>query len=149
MGRAKGNGNEHVVVHVRLHHHQRFLLTRSRMRRMSFGTHCSLANHFDLCQLIRCRQTLQGIVRPASPTAFEIDDDSSDNIDLQPEFMLLAQKARDNAHRGSSQAPEGVGDEIVITVKWYPHPLDATGKREDWQYKIDRVRVFASDVANR
>ncbi|KAF9525541.1 hypothetical protein CPB83DRAFT_771916 [Crepidotus variabilis] len=88
------------------------------------------------------RQALRGAVRPLSPT---LDlDESSDNIELGPEFTMLAERIRkEGRNRGSSQAPEGVeGDEVLITVKWVPHPLNPNGESEEWQYKVNRTDNF-------
>ncbi|CAA7262910.1 unnamed protein product [Cyclocybe aegerita] len=90
------------------------------------------------------RKTLQAAARPSSPTVIDLDpDESTDTIILQPELNALAQEIAEQARRGSSQAPEVTsGDEVVITVRWQPHPLDTNGKKEEWKYQMERTDNF-------
>lgn len=67
----------------------------------------------------------------------DLDDDPVDTFSLQPEFMELAQKIR-NESRNESYVIS-TGEELIVTVKWHPHPLMVNGKDEEWQYKIDKV----------
>ncbi|KAJ3513491.1 hypothetical protein NLJ89_g2912 [Agrocybe chaxingu] len=90
------------------------------------------------------RRTLQAAARPPSPTVIDLDpDESTDTFILQPELNALAQEIAEQARRASSQAPEVTsGDEVVITVKWQPHPLDTNGRKEEWKYQMERTDNF-------
>lgn len=89
------------------------------------------------------RETLEAAVRPAPTLVIDLDDDPIDAINLQPEFMELAQRIRNEPQSESSIAPGPVaGEELVLTVRWHPHPLLPNGKDEEWQYKVDKVNSF-------
>ena len=91
------------------------------------------------------RQTLEAARRPPSPTMIDLDD-PSDTITLQPEFMELARRIREESKNEPKQlrpanAGAGTGEELFLTVRWQSHPLASNGKEEEWQYKIDKVGI--------
>lgn len=86
------------------------------------------------------RRALQAPARAHSPTYLD-PDESTDTFILHSDLKIIAQEAKQNAARASSQAPvDASEDHITVSVKWHPHPLDPNGKAADWQYKLDRVR---------
>jgi len=60
--------------------------------------------------------------------------------------MELARRIREESKNEGKQlrhanAGAGTGEELLLTVKWQPHPLASNKKEEEWQYKIDKVGV--------
>lgn len=80
-------------------------------------------------------------IRPPSPTAIELDLDDSTDSSLQPEFRALVQRVRDESQSGSTpNIPDAMpGEELVLIVKWHPHPLAANAIEKEWQYNVDKV----------
>ena len=83
-------------------------------------------------------------MRQPSPSAYFDADESTDTIIFAPELNVLAREIA--AGRGSSVAPESAtaqGDNIIFTVKWQPHPLDAQAQHGvEWQYRTERVNFL-------
>jgi len=83
-----------------------------------------------------------GVVpRPASPTLPECGDSTND-LNLAPELRAIAEKIKSQP---SLPRVEGLGlDELEITVRWVPHPDNPHGKREEFGYRITKVRISTS-----
>lgn len=91
-------------------------------------------------------KALQAPARAHSPTYLD-PDESADTFILHSDLKAIAQEAKQNAARASSQAPVDTSeDHITVTVKWHPHPLNLNGKAVDWQYKIDRVNLSLNPI---
>ncbi|KAF4590037.1 hypothetical protein EYR40_009568 [Pleurotus pulmonarius] len=93
------------------------------------------------------RQALAPAPRPASPTAFD-PDESTDTIILAPELAMIAKTTKSQASfsqisPGNSfpPTPHATGS-ILISVRWTPHPLNASGKAENWAFKMNRDDTF-------
>jgi len=58
--------------------------------------------------------------------------------------MALVQRVRNETKSGSTQnIPDGIpGEELLLIVKWHPHPLATNATQEEWQYKVDKVSDF-------
>ncbi|TFK40868.1 hypothetical protein BDQ12DRAFT_680194 [Crucibulum laeve] len=87
------------------------------------------------------RQALDTGPRAASPTYFDIDD-STDTIILNPELERIAKSISSHPQLTTLEAQSENLDEVILTVKWQPHPLDEGGKEEMWMFKMNKDDNF-------
>ena len=95
-----------------------------------------IGNNFD-------SQALAPVCRAASPTHIDLDE-SADAITLQPELKAIAREIAEHSHYippMNDEVPRPGTDQVFLTVKWQPHPLDQHGKVQESQYKMDRVSL--------
>ena len=99
----------------------------------------SSRNNFD-------SQALAPVRRPASPTHFDFDE-STDVMALQPELKAIAREIAENSqHTPMNEVAQTSGtDQVFLTVKWQPHPMDQHGEARESQYKMDRVSLQAQE----
>ncbi|KAF7979999.1 hypothetical protein HWV62_40094 [Athelia sp. TMB] len=90
------------------------------------------------------RQALQAAPRAVSPTYYQADD--SADIMLDPELAQIkknVQKARSTASNGKTSASSGGGpQDVIVKVRWQPHPLDDSAKPTTFGYKLNRHADF-------
>lgn len=74
-------------------------------------------------------------------------DESADGIALQPELKAIAREIAENSQHShmNEEVPRPGTDQVFLTVKWQPHPMDQHGKALDSQYKMDRVSLQAQE----
>ena len=65
---------------------------------------------------------------------------------LDPELERIAKSITSQSHRAPSPSLFEPNEEIILTVNWQPHPLNEAGKKEVWQYKMNRVRPLKTDL---
>ncbi|EIN12924.1 hypothetical protein PUNSTDRAFT_82406 [Punctularia strigosozonata HHB-11173 SS5] len=88
-------------------------------------------------EIIRQVQALDGRPRAYSPT-IELDDDSDGSIQLDPELAAIQKNVRLQA--ALPPAESGGPTEVVITVKWKPHPAkgEGNGRQTSWIFRLKR-----------
>ena len=117
------------------------------MQNTSFGKFFLFLSLFtvfigDICD----SQALAPVRRAASPTLMDLDE-SADAMVLQPELKAIAREIAENSHfMNDEEAPRSGTDQVFLTVKWQPHPMDQHGKVQESQYKMDRVSLQAQQL---
>ena len=101
-----------------------------------------MGNKFD-------SQALAPVRRAASPNHIDLDE-SADVIALQPELKAIAREIAKNSQYtplvNDEEVPKSGADQVILTVKWQPHPMDQHGKPQELQYKMDRVSLQAQQL---
>ena len=94
-----------------------------------------IGNNFD-------SQALAPVRRAASPTQIDMDE-SADVIALQPELKAIAREIAENSRHTPmhDEVPMRGTDQVFLTVKWQPHPMDKHGEAHESQFKMDRVSL--------
>ncbi|KAK0201966.1 hypothetical protein DFS33DRAFT_1351163 [Desarmillaria ectypa] len=90
------------------------------------------------------RQALAPMPRPASPTLYDDDyDTSADNIILDPELASIAQRSKDS-FSASQITSEGSGASVIveISVRWQPHPENQGALSNVGVFKMIRSENF-------
>ena len=94
-----------------------------------------------------------GSRRTPSPS-FDDDDESTDNIELDPELAVIGRTAELEARRQMSTPAAGSRnaspvhtvaagpEEVTINVRWQNHPLDPNPHRMTCEYKMRRASRF-------
>ncbi|THH30126.1 hypothetical protein EUX98_g4054 [Antrodiella citrinella] len=84
--------------------------------------------------------------RAPSPTSF---DDPSDEVDYDPELADIVNQVQAGKHsftpagsRGTTPALEGGPENVIIRLKWKPHPLNESGQTHEWDFKMKRHDPF-------
>ncbi len=95
------------------------------------------------------RRMLAGPARAPSPTF--IEDDPNEDITLDPELASIARRVQIEANRQKSFTPArsrsltpvdlGGPEDVLIKVRWKPHPLNPNGRPGVWAFKMRRVRT--------
>ncbi|KAH7927763.1 hypothetical protein BV22DRAFT_248311 [Leucogyrophana mollusca] len=88
------------------------------------------------------RQALDIGPRPVSPVQFA--DDSTDTIVLDPELAKIAETIRNQASQPKKSEPEQAGgpEEVILKVRWRPHPLQEDTRKHVWAFKMRRHDTF-------
>ncbi|PCH39883.1 hypothetical protein WOLCODRAFT_136537 [Wolfiporia cocos MD-104 SS10] len=128
-------------------------ILRARSRSKSITPPPELPAHAIQSAKETVRQIMGVAPRVIPPTVIAIDDDSSDEIQLDPELQQIAQQARLHAHqpdRHNTPSLLGLGGppEVDIIVKWVPHPNNPDGRRESWRFTMKRHDTFEEIFAD-
>ena len=77
-------------------------------------------------------------------------DESADVMTLQPELKAIAREIAKNSHYTpmNDEVPRPGTDQVFLTVKWQPHPMDQHGRAQESQYKMDRVSLQTRQLKN-
>ncbi|PSR71992.1 hypothetical protein PHLCEN_2v12202 [Hermanssonia centrifuga] len=96
------------------------------------------------------RRMLAGPARAPSPTI--IEDDPIEDINLDPELASIARRVQIEANRQKSFTPArsrsptpvdlGGPEDVLIKVRWKPHPLNPNGRPGVWAFKMRRNDPF-------
>ncbi|KAG1772354.1 hypothetical protein EDD22DRAFT_860660 [Suillus occidentalis] len=88
------------------------------------------------------RQAL-AVTPPRAPSPIQIPDDPTDTSDLNPELAKIAEEVRRRAAATKNTPEQGGGPELVIIkVRWQPHPLNTSGAKDVWNFKMKRHDTF-------
>lgn len=64
---------------------------------------------------------------------------------MNPELAKIAEEVRRRAAATKNTPEQGGGPELVIIkVRWQPHPLNTSGAKDVWNFKMKRVGVFVN-----
>ncbi|KIP09691.1 hypothetical protein PHLGIDRAFT_126128 [Phlebiopsis gigantea 11061_1 CR5-6] len=98
------------------------------------------------------RRMIGATSRRAPSPSFGADDDSSDDIELDPELAVIGRTAELEARRQMSTPAVGsrnpspvhaVGpEEVMIKVRWQSHPLNPNPQRITYEYNMRRHDPF-------
>ncbi|EIW80894.1 hypothetical protein CONPUDRAFT_72760 [Coniophora puteana RWD-64-598 SS2] len=86
------------------------------------------------------RQALQAGGRAPSPTF--VGDDSTDTIVLDPELLKIAEEVKKRTGPSTLINQNRGPEDVIMRVKWQPHPLDEAARSETWAYKMKRQSNF-------
>ncbi len=68
------------------------------------------------------------------------EDEAADIVELAPELVAIAAKRRsDSVPANNASAESSTAPQVILTIKWIPHPKDEEGEVQTFQFKMRQV----------
>lgn len=89
--------------------------------------------------------------KPRTPSPALSADESVDSITLDPELAKIAREVQSERRRQQSMGPESRGgtplqeggpENVILKIKWVPHPLDDAALPQAWTFRVKRVGLY-------
>ncbi|KAJ3490449.1 hypothetical protein NLI96_g1448 [Meripilus lineatus] len=105
----------------------------------------------ECAALMRARVKKYINPKPRTPSPALSADESVDSITLDPELAKIAREVQSERRRQQSMGPESRGgtplqeggpENVILKIKWVPHPLDDAALPQAWTFRVKRHDAF-------